>query len=306
VTNANNKPAPTAPTKGVAVTHGWRWYRVEGNRLLSPLVWLFRHNFELPRDGAMDNVFFLPEAQAMWWTQVRMLHRNEYPFALTFGRVDPPFEPDPTMAELHSMKCAHYQALAIVTFEPLNLLGHYDLPIIENDRKPASLLAIQEYFGARPAPLHVTFICTFNVARSPMAESMFRQQLCARGLGDKVRVSSAGTNVWQTGGMDSRAAVELIAHSYPTKHEPTQLTAEHLNADLLVAMEGRHAERLRELGVPRERIRLLDVANPLRDEDFEPTYKVISAALPGLHEWVDQQLNMEGVGTHGYSDAPTG
>ena len=155
-TTVTNGPAPAAQslTKVGTITHGWRWYRVEGNRLLSPLVWLFRHEFALPRDGAMKDVYFLPEAQAMWWTQIRMLHRNEYPFALTFGRVDPPFENDPTMAELHSMKCAHYQALCIVSFEPRELLGHYDLPIILNDRKPASLLAIQQYWGApAPAPL---------------------------------------------------------------------------------------------------------------------------------------------------------
>ncbi|PSN05646.1 protein tyrosine phosphatase, partial [Siccibacter turicensis] len=41
-------------------------------------------------------------------------------------------------------------------------------------------------------PLHVTFVCTVNICRSPIAAKMFAQQLRHRGLGDAVRVISAG------------------------------------------------------------------------------------------------------------------
>ena len=42
-------------------------------------------------------------------------------------------------------------------------------------------------------PLHITFVCSGNICRSPMAEKMFAHQIAERGLADVVRVSSAGT-----------------------------------------------------------------------------------------------------------------
>jgi protein-tyrosine phosphatase len=150
--------------------------------------------------------------------------------------------------------------------------------------------------------LHITFICTYNVARSPMAEKLFRQQLQERGLGGVVRVTSAGTDAFQTGGMDTRAAVQLIEHGYPTKHEPAKLSMQNLNADLVIAMDSYNARKLLNLGVPLDRLRFLrnfdstadfstrDITNPCHDQDFQPTFQVIAAALPGLHGWVDHQL----------------
>jgi hypothetical protein len=125
--------------------------------LLSPIVHLFRHKYELPCNGLIDDTcYFVPGVEDIFWTQVYLRHRNEYPFALTFGAVYPPFEPDPTMPHIHSMSCSRYAASVIVTDNPLELVGHYDLPIIENDRKTSSLQWIQQYWGApapAPAPL---------------------------------------------------------------------------------------------------------------------------------------------------------
>jgi protein-tyrosine phosphatase len=47
--------------------------------------------------------------------------------------------------------------------------------------------------------LHVTFICTGNICRSPMAEKIFAAHLARAGLAGRVRVSSAGTTDWHTG-----------------------------------------------------------------------------------------------------------
>ncbi|MDM2421263.1 protein tyrosine phosphatase, partial [Mycobacteroides abscessus] len=38
--------------------------------------------------------------------------------------------------------------------------------------------------------LHVTFVCTGNICRSPIAEKMLAHQLAERGLADRVRVTS--------------------------------------------------------------------------------------------------------------------
>ena len=159
------------------------------------------------------------------------------------------------------------------------------------------------------AALHVTFVCTGNICRSPMAEKMFADQLRRRGLGDAVRVTSAGTGNWHVGSCaDDRATRVLHAHGYPTDHCAAQLDDEHLAADLVVALGRNHARTLRQLGVDADRIRILrsfdprsgayalDVDDPYYGDtqDFEDVLAVIEAALPGLHDWVDERLAQSG------------
>jgi protein-tyrosine phosphatase len=162
-----------------------------------------------------------------------------------------------------------------------------------------------------PNPLHVTFVCTGNICRSPMAEKMFADQLRRRGLSDAVRVTSAGTGDWHVGnGADARATRVLRAHGYSTDHRAAQVDVDHLAADLLVALGRNHVRLLRQLGVEDDRIRMLrsfdprsgayalDVEDPYYGDhdDFEEVFTVIAAALPGLHDWVDERLAQNGPG----------
>ena len=159
-------------------------------------------------------------------------------------------------------------------------------------------------------PLHVTFICSGNICRSPMAEKMFAHQISERGLADDVRVTSAGTGGWHAGeGADNRANRVLREHGYPTKHRAAQIDEDHLSADLVVALGRNHERMLREMGVapgrlrmlrsfdPRSGVHALDVEDPYygTHEDFEDVFTVIEAALPGLHDWVDEQLAGRGI-----------
>jgi protein-tyrosine phosphatase len=158
--------------------------------------------------------------------------------------------------------------------------------------------------------LHVTFICSGNICRSPMAEKMFAHQIEERGLSDAVRVSSAGTGGWHAGDpADSRALNVLREHGYPSAHCAAQVGTDHLSADMVVALGRNHMRMLREMGLPANKIRMLrsfdprseahalDVEDPYygTHEDFEDVFTVIDAALPGLHDWVDQQLAGRGI-----------
>jgi protein-tyrosine phosphatase len=159
-------------------------------------------------------------------------------------------------------------------------------------------------------PLHITFICSGNICRSPMAEKMFAHQINERGLSDAVRVSSAGTGGWHAGDpVDSRASNVLREHGYPSAHCAAQVSTDHLSADMVVALGRNHMRMLREMGLPANRIRMLrsfdprseahalDVEDPYygTHEDFEDVFTVIDAALPGLHDWVDEQLAGRGI-----------
>lgn len=153
--------------------------------------------------------------------------------------------------------------------------------------------------------IHVTFVCSGNICRSPMAEKMFAHQVAQRGLAEVVRVSSAGTGGWHAGaGADDRAVAVLRERGYPAEHRAAQVSEDHLSADLVVALGRNHFRILSDLGVQPERLRMLrsfeprsgaralDVEDPYYggDADFIETFEVIEATLPGLHAWVDEQL----------------
>lgn len=153
--------------------------------------------------------------------------------------------------------------------------------------------------------LHVTFVCSGNICRSPMAEKMFGHQILQRGLGDAVRVTSCGTGGWHAGaGADDRAVRVLRERGYPTEHRAAQVGADHLGADLVIALGRNHLRLLSDWGVEPGRLRMLrsfdsrsgahalDVEDPYYGDhaDFEDVFTVIESALPGLHGWVDERL----------------
>ena len=145
--------------------------------------------------------------------------------------------------------------------------------------------------------MHVCFVCTGNICRSPLAEQVLRAHLADAGLADTVRVSSAGTGGWHVGdAADPRTVAVLRHHGYPTEHRAAQLDEDHLAADLLVALDSGHARALSGLGVPAERVRLLrsfdpsagpddlDVDDPYYggEDGFELVLAQVEAAVPGL------------------------
>ncbi|WP_159840246.1 low molecular weight protein-tyrosine-phosphatase [Nocardia sp. CY41] len=151
--------------------------------------------------------------------------------------------------------------------------------------------------------LHVSFVCTGNICRSPMAEKIFASHLYRAGLANRVRVSSAGTGSWHVGDdADPRTCATLRKYGYPTGHVAAVFGAEHSDADLVIALDRSHQRDLARLGIPAERLRLLrafdpdaddqDVADPYYGDtaDFELVRAQIEAAVPGLLDWVRAEL----------------
>lgn len=143
--------------------------------------------------------------------------------------------------------------------------------------------------------VRVVFVCTGNICRSPMAESMARRALADAGLDGQVIVSSVGTGGWHVGNaMDSRAAAELEAHGFDTSHAAAQLSEADHSADLVVALDSGHRSHLLAEGVDATRVRMLrayepgadgiNVADPYYGDDsgFTLTRVQIAAAMPGL------------------------
>ncbi|RVW04908.1 low molecular weight protein-tyrosine-phosphatase [Rhodococcus spongiicola] len=149
--------------------------------------------------------------------------------------------------------------------------------------------------------IHITFVCTGNICRSPMAERIFADHVSREGLGDQVRVTSAGTHGYHVGaGADPRTDRVLEAAGYSIGHRAAQVGDDHLSADLVVPLDRGHDRILAQLGVPSDRCRLLRSFDPGADgdsvpdpyygdmADFELVRDQIEAAVPGLLAWVRQ------------------
>ncbi|MGH4009307.1 MAG: low molecular weight protein-tyrosine-phosphatase, partial [Pseudonocardiaceae bacterium] len=118
--------------------------------------------------------------------------------------------------------------------------------------------------------LHITFVCTGNICRSPMAEIIFADALRREGLADRVRVSSAGTGAWHIGHpADPRTAETLHRAGYDCAHVAAQVGAQHLSADLLVALASEHVATLRRLVADPQRVVLLRSFDPAADGNLD-------------------------------------
>jgi protein-tyrosine phosphatase len=139
------------------------------------------------------------------------------------------------------------------------------------------------------APYRIVFVCTGNICRSPMAEVATRalagSVTLADGtaLGERLVVTSAGTGPWHEGEpMDPRTAAALRRAGYPDHpHVAHQIAVERLRrCDLVVALDRRHLQTLRSLGMDPSGLVLLrsfdpsagaasDVPDPYYGDDAE-------------------------------------
>ena len=159
----------------------------------------------------------------------------------------------------------------------------------------------------------IVTVCTGNICRSPMAEIMLNRAFEEAGLADDVLVDSAGTTGWETGNLiDERAAAKLTelgldseAHR-ARKFDPTWYS----ERDLILALDVDHYEDLR-LEAPdaesRGRVRMLREFDPSTagtpvselgiydpwygdGADFEATWQMIHEAVPGIVQYVLEEL----------------
>ncbi len=152
--------------------------------------------------------------------------------------------------------------------------------------------------------MHICFVCSGNICRSPSAALVFVEHLRRTGLDEVVRVTSAGIGPWHAGeAIDERAGEALLRHGYRVEHVAAQVGSEHLDADLFLALDRGHDKALRRLVDDPSRVRLLrsfdpdatgdlDVPDPYYGgpEGFEEVLAMIEAAVPGLLTWVRGRL----------------
>lgn len=104
-------------------------------------------------------------------------------------------------------------------------------------------------------------VCSGNICRSPMAESVLRTKLAAAGV-NGVSVDSFGIGAWHVGQpADRRAVAALRERGYDLVHVARVIDTEDLaDRDLIVAMDDEHMRALRRLtrGLPQPpEVRLL-------------------------------------------------
>ena len=158
-------------------------------------------------------------------------------------------------------------------------------------------------------PYRIITVCTGNICRSPMAELMLREAFDAAGLADIVVVDSAGTTSYEVGRpIDPRAARKLSAHRIISESHVARVwrTDWFQDRDLILALDVDHYGWLQQAAsqpADLEKIRMLRSFDPAAagrntlelgiddpwyggHRDFDATWDLIHAAIPGIVEFV--------------------
>ena len=146
-------------------------------------------------------------------------------------------------------------------------------------------------------PRRVIFVCWGNICRSPIAERVAEKRAAERGVDDLVFTSAATSREELGAPMDDRAAAVLRRHGYRAGgHVAHQITRSEIeNADLVLAMESIHLDKMRAIAPGADNLQLLTDFDPdaspgegIPDpwygpaSGFERTLASVEAAIPGL------------------------
>jgi len=124
--------------------------------------------------------------------------------------------------------------------------------------------------------MHVLFVCTGNICRSPTAEGVFRHYATAHGL--KITAASCGTHGYHIGSApDPRSIHHARLRGYDISAlRASKLTRKHFGkGHLLLAMDRGHLSTLNRLapqGHGAELRLFLDTVNELKGRDVPDPY----------------------------------
>lgn len=153
----------------------------------------------------------------------------------------------------------------------------------------------------------ILFVCMGNICRSPTAHGVFRQQLRVHGLGEQIRVDSAGTHNYHPGKPPDERSQE---HAALRGYDLSDLRARQIRVadfqhhDLILAMDHDNLALARELCPPEHlhkvrrftefclRHRADVVPDPYYGgaQGFEAVLDLVEDACEGLIRHVRQQL----------------
>lgn len=146
------------------------------------------------------------------------------------------------------------------------------------------------------------FVCLGNICRSPLAEGMLVHLLEEAGMGDRVRVDSAGTGAWHAGEPpDPRSVAVARKYGVALRGRARQVVAQDFRTFThVIAMDRENLENLERMkagtggGAPVVLLRDWDpeagpgseVPDPYfgGDGGFETVYAMVERACRGLLE----------------------
>ncbi|CAA9307379.1 MAG: Low molecular weight protein tyrosine phosphatase [uncultured Friedmanniella sp.] len=155
-------------------------------------------------------------------------------------------------------------------------------------------------------PVKVVFVCWGNICRSPIAERVAQRKAADAGL-TGVEFTSAATSTEELGEpMDRRAAAVLRDRGYRSDgHVAHQVDAAEISgADLVVAMESLHIDRMRAMVPDADNFSLLTDHDPAASPGagvpdpwygspagFYDTLSAVEAAIAGVLDRVREIQN---------------
>lgn len=152
---------------------------------------------------------------------------------------------------------------------------------------------------------NIMFVCHGNICRSPMAEYIMKDIVCKKGLQNEFHISSSATSSEETGNSLYPPAARVLALHNVTygNHRARRFTVDdYHNYDMVIVMEQYNIGNLMRIITDDKngkvwklldfveddivRCKGDDISDPWYHDNFEKTYKEITAGCNALLEYL--------------------